>query len=218
MTEEKICLIEGCGKPVRNRGYCNAHYLRLKRNGDPLAGRRSPGINNCKSKECPAAKKIWAAIHYLRNQDLYKTRSANWRINNKEVYEERIRLYLDREDIKLKARERTKEWNTKNPDRKREMDKKFYEENRSLVTSYKAKYRAAKRQATPKWLTREQENQIRAVYAEARRLTLETGTPYEVDHIVPLAGKIVSGLHVPWNLRAIPKIENNTRPRIYIED
>ena len=98
------------------------------------------------------------------------------------------------------------------------MDKKFYQENRSLVTSYKAKYRAAKRQATPKWLTREQENQIRSVYAEARRLTLETGTPYEVDHIVPLAGKIVSGLHVPWNLRAIPKVENNTRPRIYMED
>ena len=67
----------------------------------------------------------------------------------------------------------------------------------------------------PPWLTQDQVLEIRAIYAEAKRLSDETGVPHDVDHIVPLAGKIVSGLHVPWNLRAIPKIENNRRPRIY---
>jgi len=115
-------------------------------------------------------------------------------------------------------RETTRKWAAENPERKRQMDLEFKEKNRALVTSYKGKYRAARKKATPPWLTPEHINEIRQVYKEAKRLSLETGIPYEVDHIVPLAGKIVSGLHVPWNLRAIPKTENNRRPRIYTQD
>lgn len=32
------CRLNGCGRPVRSRGLCNAHYLRLRRYGDPLGG------------------------------------------------------------------------------------------------------------------------------------------------------------------------------------
>lgn len=49
---------------------------------------------------------------------------------------------------------------------------------------------------------------IAAMYAEARRLTAETGIPHHVDHIVPLQGEFVSGLHVETNLRVIPGIDN----------
>ena len=62
-----------------------------------------------------------------------------------------------------------------------------------------------KLQATPRWADRKA---IAAVYAEAKRLERETGVHHHVDHIVPLRGKDVCGLHVAWNLRAIPAREN----------
>jgi len=67
---------------------------------------------------------------------------------------------------------------------------------------------AGKHSRTPTWLTKEHKSSIRAKYAEARWMTEKTGVKHHVDHIVPLLGKNVSGLHVPWNLRVIPAKEN----------
>ena len=211
MADSKLCCIEGCGKPSYRNGMCNAHRLRLKRHGDPLATKRRVNPNNCQKKECPAAKKIFAHIHYIQNSNEYKKRAEDWHLKNPEAKAS----YLSRAEVKIAARARTRRWAAANPERKRQMDLEFAEKNKALVTSYKAKRRATLRQAMPPWLTQDQVLEIRAIYAEAKRLSDETGVPHDVDHIVPLAGKIVSGLHVPWNLRAIPKIENNRRPRIY---
>ena len=62
--------------------------------------------------------------------------------------------------------------------------------------------------ATPPWLTSEDRLKISAIYFESVQLAKVTGIQHQVDHIVPIAGKTVCGLHVPWNLRAIPALDN----------
>jgi hypothetical protein len=68
--------------------------------------------------------------------------------------------------------------------------------------------RARKIQATPNWLTKDQIQQINEVYRKAREITELTGELHVVDHIIPLKGENVCGLHVPWNLQVLPAIVN----------
>lgn len=70
------------------------------------------------------------------------------------------------------------------------------------------RYLYALEQATPKWLTKLHWEEMEAIYAEAKRITDETGVAMHVDHIVPIRGESVRGLHVPWNLQILTAQEN----------
>jgi hypothetical protein len=73
-----------------------------------------------------------------------------------------------------------------------------------LRAHHQAKRRAVKLNATPSWLSDSQKEEILNLYWLAQDLRVVTGGDYHVDHIVPIQGKTVCGLHVPWNLQILP--------------
>lgn len=179
--------------------------MRFKRYGDPLVQkRRSPGTVTEEDR------KRWKRDEYQRNHEKYKARAARWRVENEEKYRENKRVYFGRDDVKETSRKRVMEWKKNNPERKRENDKRWRENNIDKKRSHQAFRRAKVKSATPPWLTKEHKKQIGLIYKEALRLTQETGILFHVDHVVPLNGRTVSGLHVPWNLQVM-KAEDNHR-------
>jgi len=78
--------------------------------------------------------------------------------------------------------------------------------------------RARKIQRTPPWLSKEHHDSMLEMYELSRKITKDTGVKHDVDHIIPLNGKNVSGLHVPWNLQIIPAHENRKKSNKVIFD
>ena len=70
------------------------------------------------------------------------------------------------------------------------------------------KYKLAKKGRVPSWVSAEDKRIMQEIYDLAALRTTVTGIKHHVDHIIPLQGTIVSGLHVPNNLRVIPWYEN----------
>jgi hypothetical protein len=97
-----------------------------------------------------------------------------------------------REQRKINSRE----WRKANPDKH---------------NALQAKHKATKICATPKWLNQNQLNEIEEFYTLAQELQWLSNELLEVDHIIPLRGKDVSGLHVPWNLQILPSGLNKTK-------
>ena len=81
-------------------------------------------------------------------------------------------------------------------------------ENRDKMNATAAKTRAKRIKRKPKWIKDVFIEEIKVWYKRAKILNKFTGERWEVDHIIPLQGKMVSGLHVPWNLQLLTKSEN----------
>ena len=78
-----------------------------------------------------------------------------------------------------------------------------------------AQRRAAKANASPPWADHVA---IRTVYERAGEIQRATGRKVHVDHIVPLRGRVVSGLHVANNLQIISAQENMRKSNKFTGD
>ena len=100
-------------------------------------------------------------------------------------------------------------------EKRREVQRLWRKKNIGLVLADRAKRRAAKVNRTPPWLTEFDKLKIKCYYQVATMRSRESGQKWHVDHIIPLQGKTVCGLHVPNNLQIIPAIENMRKNNHY---
>lgn len=98
---------------------------------------------------------------------------------------------------------------------RREVKRLWRKNNLGLVLADSANRRAAKLQRTPAWLTEFDLLKIKCLYQLAAMRNRESGYDWHVDHIIPLQGANVCGLHVPSNLRVIPAIDNMRKSNQY---
>lgn len=83
--------------------------------------------------------------------------------------------------------------------------KEYYKKNPFVRRLKTAMYRAAMNKAIPGWASLDE---IKKIYEKAKAMTDETGIQYEVDHVIPLRGKNVCGLHCHTNMQILTAEEN----------
>lgn len=106
-------------------------------------------------------------------------------------------------------------WAKQNQEKKREAARKWAKENADNVHLHTHKRRAMKAKALPKWFSDFDKLAFTEAYKLAKQRSIETGIPWEVDHIVPLFGKKVCGLHVSENIQVIPRRLNRMKSNKY---
>jgi hypothetical protein len=134
-------------------------------------------------KENPEYKKNYYHLNKEKQKSYYKQNQDKEKTNMKQwrsLHKEEVKTYLS-------------EWRRL---------------NRGKCNALNKRYEASKLQATPNWLTVEQLRQIELYYLAAKWIEFILEEQIDVDHIIPLQGKNVRGLHVPWNLQLLTHADN----------
>ena len=172
-------------------------------------------------KKDPLADEKRRAYQQARydNDEAYRAKinakNRKFASDNPEYIKEKNRAYqqLHREWIRDTRVEYWQQYGGQNREKLREKSKRDYQENPDYYQVKSRIRQEGQLQATPNWLTKEQKAAISMVYREARKLTTLTGVKHVVDHIWPLNGKTSCGLHVPWNLKVVPEVDNLRKGR-----
>lgn len=155
------------------------------------------------------ARSVAAKAYREKTKDAIKAYQAVYREKNRgKAKEYKARYYLDnREDILAKTAANIR----KKPEIARESSRRYRRNNKEKIYALTRLKQAEKMQRTPLWLTEDDLWMMREIYALATLRTKLTKVRHEVDHIVPLKGKTVSGFHVPTNLQVLTKAENRLK-------
>lgn len=106
-------------------------------------------------------------------------------------------------------------WRVANKERVAAANAEWHVKNPGARCRHEAMRRVTWKLATPSWVDIEAINEI---YAECARISRETGVPHHVDHIVPLRGRHVTGLHVHYNLQILEANANRKKGNKLISD
>lgn len=153
---------------------------------------RQQNIGKCRQRE---------RQYYQDNKEYRKRYDKEYREQNKAVLAQQQRKYYE------EHREELLEYY-------REYYISYYETNKDAFYARSQQRIGYISQATPTWA---ETDKIVALYQRRREIQEQTGIPHHVDHIVPLRGKLVCGLHCLANLRIIPAEENQVKGNKLIE-
>lgn len=113
-----------------------------------------------------------------------------------------------KKDHRKEVAEYEKSWQKANKRNVAIRKKNYWRTNTGKINAIRAKRYASKLHRTPKWLTPDQLKQMEAFYIRANTWSFLLNSQIDVDHIYPLQGKIVSGLHHPDNMQLLPHTLN----------
>lgn len=163
------------------------------------------------TKLCPKCNKTLPTTSFFKNKSRYDGLQGYC----KQCKCTRDRQYdaEHRDKINGAARQRRSTGDT----RQAHLDalKKYRAKSQSIRTKLQMARKSAKLKRTPAWLTEFDLLKIKCLYQLAAMRNRESDQSWHVDHIIPLQGANVCGLHVPGNLRVIPAIDNMRKSNQY---
>lgn len=196
---------------------------------------------------CKECAKLRDRANYLKNKERRLAQSAARRVaksdelkqyrrqyylENKERVLAQCKEYREREDVKSQSSQRAKlYYEARSADiqakrktaflrdedrqkRRAEYYKQHYEQNAHYYTEKTARRKRLQQAATPLWADL---NAIRKIYLMAAKLSKAKGIQHHVDHIIPINGRNVCGLHVEANLQVLPAKVNLSKSNKFIE-
>jgi hypothetical protein len=183
----------------------------------------------CKTAEGEkAAAKAPSRAWYLANRERQLKKGAEYRAANKEKVNAAIKRCFDRYDPETireyqrqyylanseKLKQRSREYGLARyslpavRQQRSDYAKKWRQENPHKHNAKNMKYHVSKITSIPSWLDDDDFWMFDEIYDLARIRSKMTGVPHHVDHVIPLRGRNVCGLHVPLNLQVIPAEDN----------
>ena len=154
-------------------------------------------------------KRAYDKARYAVNKEQRKAHQKAYRKAHSEKVALQKKAYYEANKDKVQ------EYQRNNKERIAARKKAYDLANPHIAIAKTAKRRAAKLLRTPKWLTLIDFERIETQYKLASILTQLHKEPWHVDHIIPLQGEFVSGLHVPTNLRVVKGVENLSKHNKY---
>ena len=147
---------------------------------------------------CKPCHRASVCLSQKRHPEAKRARQNAWAEKHREKEKERLSLY-----------------NKNNPEKRKATQAKYQKNNPAKGAAKAARYRYGKALRTVAWADT---NKINMYYDATRAFDFfNPFSMHEVDHIIPLHGERVSGLHVHNNLQILTSEENKMKSNTFKE-